>query len=160
MLNNDYKFYLAFENSNCRDYITEKFFINSIGHNSDQLNVLPIVMGGHPDDYRRAAPPNSYIHVDDFKSPAHLAQYLNKLDKDDIAYNQYFEWKSKPRKGEFVNTYFWCRLCSLLHAPPNRQKPLVSYENIADWWASKDVCNDGSHKWPNYFFFPTPLVSL
>ena len=25
-LQKDYKFYLAFENSNCRDYISEKFF--------------------------------------------------------------------------------------------------------------------------------------
>ena len=30
MLNRDYKFYLAFENSNCVDYITEKFFINGL----------------------------------------------------------------------------------------------------------------------------------
>ena len=30
MLKKDYKFYLAFENCNCRDYITEKFFVNSL----------------------------------------------------------------------------------------------------------------------------------
>jgi glycoprotein 3-alpha-L-fucosyltransferase len=30
MLSNDYKFYFSFENSNCRDYITEKFFWNAL----------------------------------------------------------------------------------------------------------------------------------
>lgn len=32
MLDEDYKFYLAFENSNCKDYITEKFFVNGLGY--------------------------------------------------------------------------------------------------------------------------------
>ena len=30
MLNKDYKFYLSFENSNCREYITEQFFFNGL----------------------------------------------------------------------------------------------------------------------------------
>jgi len=30
MLDQDYKFYLAFESSNCIDYVTEKFFVNGL----------------------------------------------------------------------------------------------------------------------------------
>ena len=30
MLSTDYKFYLAFENANCADYITEKFYVNAL----------------------------------------------------------------------------------------------------------------------------------
>ncbi len=30
LLEKDYKFYLAFENSNCLDYITEKFWNNAL----------------------------------------------------------------------------------------------------------------------------------
>ncbi|WAR27757.1 FUCTA-like protein [Mya arenaria] len=60
-LHKEYKFYLSFENANCRDYITEKFFLNALRH-----DFVPVVMGAHPDDYRRVAPPGSFIHVEDF----------------------------------------------------------------------------------------------
>ena len=75
MLQKDYKFYLAFENSNCKDYVTEKFFTNAL-HNG----VVPIAMGASMEEYAAIAPPNSFLHVDQFGSPADLAEYLKVLD--------------------------------------------------------------------------------
>ena len=40
-INNNYYFYLAFENSLCDEYITEKFF------RTLKFNTVPVVMGGH-----------------------------------------------------------------------------------------------------------------
>lgn len=101
-------------------------------------------MGAHPTDYMRASPHKSYIHVDDFESPKHLAQYLHNLSADPKLYNQYFEWKSS---GEFINTYFWCRVCALLHSGRQHPKPSHSYEDISKWWAPDGICNSGKHKW-------------
>ncbi|UYV75270.1 FUT7 [Cordylochernes scorpioides] len=134
MLDRDYKFYLAFENSNCRDYITEKFFVNGLGQ-----DVVPIVMGAHPEDYKRSSPPHSYIHVDDFQSPKELAAYLKVLDANATRYREYFKWK---RTGEFINTYFWCRLCAMLHAPKTK-----SYDDLHSWWAGPGQCT--SQHWQN-----------
>jgi len=50
-------------------------------------------MGARPQDYARNAPDHSYIHVDDFESPKDLAIYLDKLDKNDHLYNEYFKWR-------------------------------------------------------------------
>lgn len=72
-------------------------------------NVLPIVMGAHPDDYKRQAPYNSFIHVDEYESPKELADYLHKLDKDSELYNSYFQWKGT---GTFINTFFWYLIAS------------------------------------------------
>ncbi|XP_074660337.1 glycoprotein 3-alpha-L-fucosyltransferase A-like [Tubulanus polymorphus] len=136
LLNKQYKFYLAFENSNCRDYITEKFFVNGLSH-----DVVPIVMGAHKIDYERAAPRHSFIHVDDFESPQHLAAYLHKLDKNDALYNEYFRWKGT---GRFINTYFWCRLCTMANADDALKRR--SYADIENWWRGPGVCN-GKSRW-------------
>ena len=40
LLSKNYKFYLAFENANCRDYITEKFFLNALQYVKKQLFFL------------------------------------------------------------------------------------------------------------------------
>ena len=64
MLNPDYKFFLVFENSNCKENIMENFFIDVI---------ITIIMGVRPKDYAGSAPYKSYIHVDDFDGPKELS---------------------------------------------------------------------------------------
>ncbi|XP_076308597.1 glycoprotein 3-alpha-L-fucosyltransferase A-like [Tachypleus tridentatus] len=72
-LEEHYKFYLAFENKICKDYISEKFFAPLSRY------VVPVVLGGG--DYSSMAPSGSYIDVRDFKSPKDLADFLDVLDR-------------------------------------------------------------------------------
>ncbi|KAF9167251.1 Alpha-(1,3)-fucosyltransferase 11 [Actinomortierella ambigua] len=81
-----YKFYLAIENSNCDDYVTEKL------ERPLRLGVVPIVDG--PKDYSPFIPTSdSVIREDAFASPEHLAKYLHKLDNDDTAYMRHLSFK-------------------------------------------------------------------
>jgi len=138
LLDKDYKFYLAFENSNCKDYITEKFFVNGLGH-----DVLPIAMGARLEDYEEAAPHKSFLHVDQFSGPEQLAKYLHKLDQNDNLYNEYFKWKGT---GEFINTKFWCRVCSVLHSNKTQPDSAKWYTDINEWWRGDGICANSGWK--------------
>ena len=96
-----YKYYLAFENSVCLDYISEKTYKPYLA------KAIPILMGGG--QFNRVLPPNSYIDVMDFDSPKALAEYLKYLDQNEDKYMEYFWW---------WKYYEWVRqtdfICSLI----------------------------------------------
>lgn len=129
MLRRDYKFYIAFENSWCADYVTEKFY------RPLYYDTVPIVMGGA--DYHLIAPPNSFINVKDFKSPKDLAEYLLKLDQSDDLYERYFDWKREfevdlhPMDG-------WCELCKLANGYSHPAEKV--YGDIRRWWIEEAHC--------------------
>lgn len=129
-INENYKFYLSFENSNCKEYITEKFYQNALGYNDLNHLIVPIVLGPNKEDYRRLSPPNSFIHIDEFSSLKDLADYLHRLDEDDSLYGKYFQWKAT---GRFIDTSFLCRLCAMLHWSHANGKQ-KSYVSVRDWW--------------------------
>ena len=128
MLETKYKFYLSFENSFCEDYVTEKFYkvLN--------YNMIPIVLGGG--NYTKMAPKKSYIDAKDFKSIAHLAEYIKYLDKNDTAYAEYFEWKSYFQVLE-ENGQAFCQLCAALNEPEQESK---SYTDLYQWWRTQARC--------------------
>ncbi|XP_065808574.1 4-galactosyl-N-acetylglucosaminide 3-alpha-L-fucosyltransferase 9-like isoform X2 [Labrus bergylta] len=86
------KFYLSFENSIHRDYITKAF------NGPLAAGTVPIVLGPPRLNYEDFVPGTSFIHVNDFSGPAKLAEFLLKLDKDYFSYVRYFDWR------QFYNT--------------------------------------------------------
>jgi glycoprotein 3-alpha-L-fucosyltransferase len=132
-----YKFYLSFENSNCREYLTEKVFWNAY----DKFAV-PIIMGASREDCRRLLPPHSFLHVDDFANADALAKYLKYLDRDDERYLHYHDWR---RHYQVFNEhgYFgsaskhYCRICEALHY--NSIAPKV-YRKLDQFWSQQRDC--------------------
>ncbi|CAH8552868.1 unnamed protein product [Schistosoma turkestanicum] len=137
LLENQYKFYLSFENSLCPDYITEKFFINALSH-----TVVPVVMGASVEEYKRVAPPHSFIHVDQFQSPAELAKYLNYLDRNETAYNEYFAWRDHGTI-DALSPRLMCIICLLAHTA-DKLEP-YTFPNVSKWW--NDACIGRKLRW-------------
>ncbi|CAJ1968791.1 unnamed protein product [Cylindrotheca closterium] len=109
-----YLFYLAFENQRSDDYITEKLW------GSLSAGTLPVYFGAP--NIREHLPQKSAIFADDFKSPQDLADYLIRLSKNKDLYNSYHKWREENleekflRKYDFTKTHSTCRICKFSYA--------------------------------------------
>ena len=133
MVERDYKFYLSFENSICKDYVTEKFF------NAMKYNLIPIVLGGA--DYNEISPFHSVIQVaKDYEDPLRLANLIQDLDADDEKYAEYFWWKEyyEVRMGPQHRAQAFCALCQRLNEDPFVDKSI--YSHLDKWWEDKAKC--------------------
>ena len=129
MVEQKYKFYFAFENSICAEYVSEKVF--TIMH----YDVIPVVLG--PFNYSRVLPKNSYIDARNFSSPWNLAKFLIRIDSDDQLYNSYFKWKAEYYPVQRRHRY--CRLCEYAHVHANKRQVK---ERVDDWWNDCQSVND------------------
>ena len=122
-----YKFYLAIENSRCREYITEKLFFNAL-----LSYAVPIVAGTTRSDYEKLVPANSFIHVDDFETLDDLAGRINYLLKPENhgEYMSYLSWWNQPSDSfrarfstlaDHRENFGWCKLCRLAKQIQNQE---------------------------------------
>ncbi|CAN8002624.1 unnamed protein product [Ixodes hexagonus] len=126
----NYSFYLSFENSICRDYVTEKFFRPLL------FDLVPVVMGGG--DYFKVAPPGSFIDALDFKSPAVLGAYLKRVAEDPKWYKSYFLWKDH---FQLKYEQLGCKLCSKLHSDIAAGRTFA-YNRFHEWFLEEARCTD------------------
>ncbi|XP_055471376.1 alpha-(1,3)-fucosyltransferase 4 [Psammomys obesus] len=122
-----YKFYLAFENSQHVDYITEKLWRNAF-----LAGAVPVVLGPDRANYERFVPRGAFIHVDDFPSAASLAAYLHFLDRNVAVYRRYFHWRRSY--AVHITSFWdepWCRTCQAVQTSGDQPK---SIRNLAGWF--------------------------
>ena len=122
------KFFLAFENQNCDDYMTEKFW------RSLSFDIIPIVLQPAKHIYLRNAPPDSFIHAADFDYDVEkLGIYLEKVSSNIVLYQKYFEWKRKysPIYKPFdVEQARFCELCYRL----NTMEQVSYYKSVSGFF--------------------------
>eukprot|EP01116_Phalansterium_solitarium_P023357 TRINITY_DN8129_c2_g2_i1.p1 TRINITY_DN8129_c2_g2~~TRINITY_DN8129_c2_g2_i1.p1 ORF type:complete len:356 (-),score=111.09 TRINITY_DN8129_c2_g2_i1:172-1239(-) len=108
-----FPFYLAFENSQHDDYITEKFVTtlatNTVG-----------VYFGAPNARSFEPGPNAMIYVNDFASPKELAEYLILVAANSTLYESFHAWRKQPLGDKYKRAFAsrWdnhCNLCNELH---------------------------------------------
>lgn len=131
-----YKFYIAFENSNCRDYITEKYWMTL------KRNQIPIV-NWKGFDYDKIAIPGSYINVHDFDSLEDLGKFLQKVSTNDSLYNSFFRYKIN-----YANKPSVCAICQVCRNLHHNLKPAKVYVDL-DAWVRDDTC-DKVEVWNNF----------
>ncbi|XP_048768263.1 glycoprotein 3-alpha-L-fucosyltransferase A-like [Ostrea edulis] len=125
----EYKFFLAVENSVCKDYTTEKLF-NFFFHD---LAMIPIVNG--PQNVHEYIPKGTYINIMDYSSPSELAQDLQRIGSDEDLYSSYLRGKDKYGARQFSWYNVLCPMCARLH----EEKQTSSIPDINSWiW--KDTC--------------------
>ncbi|KAF2905188.1 hypothetical protein ILUMI_00965, partial [Ignelater luminosus] len=135
-----YKFYLAFENSNCDEFITEQVWWYAYSKNA-----IPIVMGGSKKYYEQLLPPHSYINTEKFARPRDLVNYIVYLNNTPSDILQYFVWK-KYFKVVNEHGYFhtasqhYCRACEALNYNNKDEKTIHDME---DYWV-EGKCHSSS----------------
>lgn len=119
-----YKFYLAFENYQVEDYVSEKAFESLIA------GAVPVYRGAR--NLGRFMPANSsFIDANDV-SPKELASTLTRLASNEAEYNKYLEFKKQPISPQFeeialmsyTHPNVLCRLCeyALENGPQSTKK--------------------------------------
>jgi alpha-1,3-fucosyltransferase len=126
-----YKFYLAFENTICTDYLTEKTYRNAL-----DKGIVPVILSGTNLSNPFIIPPGSYIDATKFSTALELAEYLKKVGSDPSLYNKFFEWRNHWNIKISDVTTSSCRICQKIHMKSLINKSLP--DNMS--WFSRSDC--------------------
>ncbi|KAK8381211.1 hypothetical protein O3P69_008225 [Scylla paramamosain] len=131
LLQPNYKFYLAFENNLCEDYITEKVWLPM------HYGLVPVVYGGAR--YADFLPPHSYVDATHL-TPLELSRLLSRVGGSPELYERYHLWRKYWR---VLLKPPMCELCYKLHLRTHEEAAVArqrQYRDLRAWWWRVNNC--------------------
>ena len=118
MIGEQYKFYLALENADCKDYITEKVWQNSL-----LADMVPVVWSVRT-NMSEHLPPGSFINIADFPNAAAAAKHILYVGQHIHIYARYLRWRRHYRVVPWPVAYD-IALCQYVLAHAGHEKPSI-----------------------------------
>lgn len=111
----NYLFYLVFENTKCKEYITEKGFYHAYSKGA-----IPVIMGPSMEECEILLPPSSYLHVDNYPTPKELAEDIISISQDENKLLSFHKWRLNfdvlNEHGYFkTSSQHFCRVCEAMN---------------------------------------------
>jgi alpha-1,3-fucosyltransferase len=154
-----YKFYLAFENSLCNQYVTEKFWKLYRANFLFNVDVIPVVHGSKNSQYEQLTfkyTKKAFVNTENFASPRDLANYLLTLSRNHSEFVEYFAWKVRLAE-DFANPVAqndttpdsegssFCEVCSRLHNKTYMNSNRNRIYKMSEWFNPVTECWDESY---------------
>ena len=121
-----YFFKFAFENNNCKDYVTEKYW------NALDDGVIPVVNWWPEQIPSTLIPNNSYINIYDFANISDVYSHMIQVTLNKTLFNAYNAWRAEYTVD--ISDQGACSVCKELHKNHSRQSLDV------EKWLQNDIC--------------------
>ena len=135
ILNSTYRYYLAFENMLCKEYITEKFYENY------KYDIIQVSRAGDNKHRPIILDKNVYVSTANFKDAHDLGKYLRSLSLDKEKYANYLSEKDRYEAMPYVELLKerMCEICMRLNKLEDYKKV---YKDVYSWMVTKTGCSE------------------
>lgn len=103
--------------------------------------MIPVVVQPNKQFYELYAPPNSFIHAQDFDyDPEKLGAYLRLVSSNFEIYFSHLKWKLDYEivySSSQVEKRRLCQLCTKF----NTENSIIYYESVSDWFNKECIFN-------------------
>lgn len=155
----NYKFMLFYDYGDTINFEAKTLFNYAL-----YKGVVPVVIGSNYNNYKRIAPPDSFIHSNQFPTLEGLLQYIKNIEENSLDYFKHLQWKTVNEKSATIDltSIGFCKLCQVLHQSiietASSQFKLTTRHLRDSWYADECVFQSDTYMNSQFTMLFTTIV--